>query len=127
MSLFIKKTFELADTDQLAGHVGKDKTIANIKRFFFWPGMFKWITQLIAGCLDCQKNKHKRHDLNQAPLEQWTDTVPFPFHTVHIDHKGPINPTSNGKKQCLVVVDSLSRFLQVYPVVNTTAFETIKT
>ena len=126
MSLFIK-TFELAHTDQLAGHVGKDKTIAKIKRFFFWPGMYKWITQLIAGCLDCQKNKHKRHDLNQAPLEQWTDTVPFPFHTVHIDHKGPINPTSNGKKHCLVVVDSFSRFLQVYPVANTTAFETMKT
>ena len=89
--------------------------------------MYKWITQLLARCLDCQKNKHKRHDLNQAPLEQWTDTVPFPFHTVHIDHKGPINPTSNGKKLCLVVVDSLSRFLQVYPVANTTAFETIKT
>ena len=99
MSFFIK-TFELAHTDQLAGHLGKDKTIANIKRFFFWPGMYKWINQLmlIAGCLDCQKNKHKRHDLNQAPSEKWTDTVPFPFHTVHIDHKGPINPTSNGKK-----------------------------
>ena len=54
MSLFIK-TFELAHTDELAGHVGKDKTIANIKRFFF-GGMYKWITQLIAGCLDCQKN-----------------------------------------------------------------------
>ena len=126
MSLFIK-LFELAHTDQLAGHVGKDKTIANIKRFFFWPGMYKWITQLIAGCLDCQKNEHKRHDLNQAPLEQWTDTVPFPFHNVHIDHTGPINSTSNGKKHCLVVVDSFYRFLQVYPVANTTAFETIKT
>ena len=88
--------------------------------------MYKWITQLIAGCFDCQKFKHKRHDLNQAPLEQWTDTVPFPFHTVHTDHKGPINPTSNGKKHCLVEKDSFSRFLQVYPVANTTAFETKK-
>ena len=33
MSLFIK-TFELAHTDQLAGHVGKNETISNIKRFF---------------------------------------------------------------------------------------------
>ena len=31
MSLFIK-TFEFAHTDQSAGHVAKDKTIANIKR-----------------------------------------------------------------------------------------------
>ena len=55
MSLFMK-TFELAHTDQLAGYVGKDKTIANKKRFFLWPGMYKWITQLIARCLECQKN-----------------------------------------------------------------------
>ena len=65
----MSKTFELEHIDQLADHVGKNKTNANIKRFFFWPGMYKWITQLIAGCLDCQKNEHKRHDLNQAPLE----------------------------------------------------------
>ena len=88
--------------------------------------MYKWIPQLIAGCLDLQKNKHKLHDLNQAPLEQWTDTVPFPFHTVHIDHKGPINPTSNGK-----TLFSCGRFIFSIPpsisIANTTAFETIKT
>ena len=89
--------------------------------------MYKWITQLKAGCLDCQKNKHKRHNQNQAPLEQWTDTVPFPFHTVHTDHKGPIYPTSNEKKHYLIVVCSFFRFLQIYPVANTTAIETIKT
>ena len=89
--------------------------------------MYKWITQLIAGCPDCQKNKHKRHNLNQALLEQWTDTVPVPFHTVHTDLKRPIYPTSNGNKHFLLVVDSFSRFLQIYPVANTTAIETIKT
>ena len=88
--------------------------------------MYKWITQLIAGYVDCQKNEHKRHDLNQAPLEQWTHKVHV-LCTVHIDHKGPITPTSNAKKHCLVVVDSFSRFLQVYPVANTTAIGTIKT
>ena len=54
MSFFIK-TFELAHTDQLAGHYGRYKTMANIKRFLFWLGMYKWIIQLLAGCLDSQK------------------------------------------------------------------------
>ena len=54
--------------------------------------MYKPITQLIAGSLGCHKNKHKRHDLNEASLENWTDTVPF---------------------------------LQLHPVANTTAIETI--
>ena len=53
------------------------------------------------------KNKQKRKDFNEAPLEKWSEIVPFPFHTVHIDRKGPINPPSNGNKHCLVVISSL--------------------
>ena len=49
----------------------------------------------------------------------------MPFHTVHIDHKGPINPPSNGNKHCLVVIDSFSRYIQFYPVSSTSASETI--
>ena len=124
LSLFLK-IFELAHQDSLSGHSGKDKTLSSIKRFFYWPGLYKWVSHLIANCLDCQKNKQKRKDLNEAPLEKWTETVPFPFHTVHIDHKGPINPPSNGNKHCLVVIDSFSRYIQVYPVPSTSASETI--
>ena len=124
LSLFLK-IFDLAHQDLLSGHSGKDKTLSSIKRFFYWPGLYKWVSHLIANCLDCQKNKQKRKDLNEAPLEEWTETVPFPFDTVHIDHKGPINPPSNGNKHCLVVIDSFSRYIQVYPVSSTSASETI--
>ena len=55
ISLFIK-TFNLAHDDVLAGHIGLDKTLANMKRFFHRPGMYKWFKHLIASCLDCQKN-----------------------------------------------------------------------
>ena len=88
--------------------------------------MYKLIENLIADCRDCQKNKQKRRDIHESPLEKWTDTVPFPFHTVHIDHKGPLNPPSNGKHHCLVIVDSFSRFIQVYPVCSTDAVDTVK-
>ena len=87
--------------------------------------MYKWIENLIADCLDCQNNKQKRRDIHEAPLEKWTDTVPFPFHTIHIDHKGPLNPPSKGKHHFLVIVDSFSRFMQVYPVRSTDAVDTI--
>ena len=96
---------------ELSGHKGLDKTVANVKQFFHWPGLFKWIENVIADCLDCQRNKHKRKVLYEAPLEKWTDTVPFPFYTVHIDHKGPLNSPSNGKNHCLVIVDSFSKFI----------------
>ena len=124
LSLFLK-IFELAHQDSPSGNSGKDKTLSCIKRFFYWPGLYKRVSHLIANCLDCQKIKQKRKVLNEGPLEKWTEIVPFPFQTVHIDHKGPINPPSNGNKRCLVVIDSFSHYIQVYPVLSTSASETI--
>ena len=43
-----------------------------------------------------------------------------------MDHKGDLNPSSKGKKHCLVVVDAFSRFIQVYAVKSTPASDTIK-
>ncbi len=107
--------------------MGIGKTFDNIRRYFFWPGMYKWTTALISDCLTCQKNKSKRHDLNEAPLEQWGELETTPFKTIHIDHKGPLKPSSHGKSFCLVVIDAFSRFIAVYPVKSTNAEDTSDT
>ena len=74
-----------------------------------------------------QKDKKQiRKDQNTAPNEKWGEDVPYPFHTVHIDHKGPLNPMSDGKHHCLVVIDAFSRLVQVYPVKSTDATHTIE-
>ena len=49
-----------------------------------------------------------------------------PFRTVLIGHKGPLYPSSSGFEYCLVVVDSFSRFIQIYPVKSTSALHTIE-
>ena len=43
------------------------------------------------------KKKQIRKDQNTTPNEKWGEEVPYPFHTVHIDHRGPLNPMSDGK------------------------------
>ena len=93
----ILSLLNLAHNYQLAGHMRKDKTLYNLKRFVFWPDCYKWVSSLIADSFNCQKNKSKRHDLNSAPLEKWGETVCIPLHTVDIDHKGPLNPPSKKK------------------------------
>ena len=93
---FFLKIVELAHQDSLFGHSGKDKTLSSIKRFFYWPGLCNWVFNLIANPLDClKKNKTK----TQGPKRSTTGEMDrnFLFHTVHIDHKGPINSPSNGK------------------------------
>ena len=86
--------------------------------------MFDWICALTADCLACQNNKPKPKHLNEVPLkERQGDTAPFC--AIHIDHKGPLHPPSNRNTHCLLIIDSLSRFLMVYPVTNTGAQATI--
>ena len=75
---------------------------------------------------ECQKNKPKQKDLKEAPLQQWGQLETIPMKTSHIDHKGPLRPSSHGKNFCLVVIDAFSRYLQVYPCTHADCKETIK-
>ena len=95
------------------------KTLLSLKRFFYWPGKNKWVTTLTKKCLTCRNNKKIGKDQKTAPNEKWAEEIPYPFHTVHIDHKGPLNPMTDGKPHCLVVIDAFSRISQVYPVKST--------
>ena len=123
LSLFLA-CFRMGHYNELGGHLGASKTYANVKRFYYWPGMFDWICALTADCLACQNNKPKPKHLNEVPMEEWqSDTAPFC--AIHIEHKGPLNPPSNRNTHCLLIVDSFSRFLLVYPVTNTGAQATI--
>ena len=111
----------------MSGHRGDASTLNNISSFIYWPAMFKWVTMLIHDCLDYQKkNKSKRQDFNEVPLQQLGELETTPFHTIHIDHKGLFWPFSNGMHYCLVVVDSFSRYVQVYAVKSANSVETIK-
>ena len=104
--------------------MGATKTCANAERFYFCLGMSDWICALTADCLACQNNKPKPKHPNEVPLEEWQDDT-APFSTKHIDHKGPLNPPGNRITHCLLIVESMSRFLMVYLVTNTGAQATI--
>ena len=89
--------------------------------------MCKWVGTLTKSCLTYRKNKQIWKDQNTAPNKKWEHEIPYQFHTVHVDHKGPLKPMSDGKHPCLVVIDAfLLRFIQVYPVKSTDATHTIE-
>ena len=123
LSLFLA-CFRPGHYNEMGGHMGAAKTYNNVKRFYYWPGMFHWICALTADCLTSQNNKPKPKHRNEVPLEEWQNET-IPFRTIHIDHKGPLHPTSNRNFHCLLVIDAFSRFLMVYPVTNTGAQATI--
>ena len=86
--------------------------------------MFDWMCALTADCLTCQNNKPKPKHRNEVPSEEWQNET-VPFRTIHIDHKGPLQPPSNRNLHCLLVIDAFSGFLEAYPVTNTGAQATI--
>ena len=123
LSLFLA-CFRLGHYNDLGGHMGAEKTYLNTKRFYYWPGMHDWICALTQDCVSCQSNKPKPKRDQEIPLED-CETETQVFRTIHIDHKGPLNPQSNGNSHCLLIIDAFSRFLMAYPVRDTSARSTI--
>ena len=82
--LTLHRISEVNDTP-LGGHFGRDKTLANIAKNFFWPGMTKDVEDYVRSCESCQVNKWPKrvplgllhpHDVlkQSAPLEM-SDTI----------------------------------------------------
>ena len=53
------------------GHFGKDKTIEQVKRRFYWPGMDKSITQYVTSCDACQRNKPVSDGTHDGFADSW--------------------------------------------------------
>ena len=48
----------------LGGHFGREKTLANLARNFFWSGMTKDVEDFVKSCSNCQRNK----TVKRAPI-----------------------------------------------------------
>ena len=123
LSLFFA-CFRLGHYNEMGWHMGAIKTYANARSSYYCSRMFDWICALTADCLTCQNNKPKPKHRNEVPLEEWQNET-ISFRTLHLDHKGPLHPTSAGNVHCLLSIDAFSRFLMVPPVRNTTALAKI--
>jgi hypothetical protein len=58
-----------------AGHPGYSKTVAVVKRQYFWPGMKREIAKYIARCMECHKvkgeHRHPTGLLQPLPIPEW--------------------------------------------------------
>ncbi|XP_011858461.1 PREDICTED: uncharacterized protein K02A2.6-like [Vollenhovia emeryi] len=89
-------------------HCGFEKTVQGILSHYWFHSLRKKVRNYIDNCLTCLLF-NTASNTREGEL-QITDNPPRPFHVLHIDHFGPINPTQDGFKHILVVVDAFSRF-----------------
>ena len=108
-------------TDLYKDTMELEKHVYAIRQSYYFPGLFQWVSTLVQDCLDCQRHKPKRKDMQTAKLLSPVRTVTEPLHTIHIDFKGPLSPTSFGMSYIFVIIDSFSRYIQAIPTKDATS------
>ena len=102
-----------------SNHNSVDKIYTSMRLKYFWPFLYRSIKTYVKLCTVCQASKHG-HPL-KAPLQPIEPQL-YAWDRVHVDILGPL-PVSNGHKYLLVCVDSLSRFVESFPMPSITARE----
>lgn len=103
---------------RLYGHPGIEKTLELIRRTYVFPKMKEKVTQYIAKCEECQRNKAERHATQgeiqpiAPPTEPWEE-VTMDFITDLPESRDPVTEARfNG---IMVVVDRLTKYAHFLP------------
>jgi len=97
----------------LTGHMGCDATLARLRADHrTWPDMDLHVRKFIRECATCQKLRLITLAIRAAP---YTLAARHPWERLCIDTIGPLTKTVHGYEHILVVIDSFSRFVELYP------------
>lgn len=99
------------------GHPGICSMKDLAKFYVWWPGIDKFIEERVNECIQCQENRPR--DL-EVPLYSWNISSE-PWARVHIDYAGLYEG-----KYWLIVIDSFTKWLEIFPVSSATSTVTIK-
>lgn len=108
----------LVHASNVGCHMGIGRTLAQLRKRFYWMGMHQTVTFTVAHCEACQRRKPLRKSYG---TEAGTLSKDVPWYTVGMDFFGPIPRTTKGYKYILVVIDHFTKWPEAYPVKDTTA------
>ena len=93
----------------LGGHMGKDKTIEQVKRRFYWKGMDDFIHHYVISCDTCQRNKPSQ----QSPMGLLMPLpIPSrPWQQVSMDLITNLPRSRSGNDAIVVFVDKLTKMV----------------
>jgi hypothetical protein len=101
----------------LAGHLGRDKTIEQVKRRFYWPKMDADIEPYVTSCDACQRNKPS-HQATMG-LMQPLPIPDRPWQQVSMDLITQLPRSRSGNDAIVVFVDKLTKMVH-YAATTTT-------
>ena len=94
------------------GHQGFERTYASLRNKYYWPSMYENIRQYVKTCEVCQQSK-RAFNAKPPPLQpQPVDDV---FGRWQMDILSGLPTTKDKYKHILVLVDSYSKWVELFP------------
>lgn len=115
----IQGVLRMAHDDRLSAHFGINKTLARIRKYYFWPGLVNSVKDYINNCDICKGTKHPNIVL-RPPMGKPTLTDRL-FQKLYIDFIGPYPRSRSGNIGIFVVLDHFSKYPFLKPVRKMTA------
>ena len=114
--------------DSLHGHRGVEATLSLLKAIVppaeYWPRMRQDTRDFVRQCPCCQFMQSSKTLI--ATTAPFNVSVRGPMDRLNIDSIGPLPPDENGNTYIIVVCDVFSRFIELYPAPDATAFSAAK-
>lgn len=97
---------------KMSGHLGIDKTLANVRAKYFWPRMVKHVRTYVNNCLTCAKRKAV--GACKAPLQP-IPIAEYIWQRIAMDIMGPLPESFKGNKYILVIMEYTTRYVLALP------------
>ncbi len=105
----------LAHDAVVAGHPGRERTLAALRTHYYWPTMKIDTEKYVDQCTKCAV--YKGVATGPAPIQQYHPPT-RPFECVSVDLL-QLPPSHQGSKYVVVMVDMFSRFVILEPIAKT--------
>jgi len=109
--------------DMIAGHMGMTRTRNRICSRYFWPNMTEEINRFVRSCPSCQSRKGV---LRKPAGFLQSIYVEKPFEKVGIDLLGPFPLSGTGKRNIIVAVDYLTKWVEAAALPTGTTEDVVK-
>ena len=108
----------------VAAHLGINKCLDRIKRFYWFERMEEKIVNFIKTCTACQKAKPRNHKIYSIPKCLPIEKIPFTH--IYLDIFGPIQESSKKNSFVIVCVEPTTRYIITSPITTTSAAQVLR-